>query len=208
MLVVDCESELGFTVWFESGDKHGERGVGVFDRAIESDSSCDLVTTIVRENWARQSSVGHLAALKVVNLEADTKVVVLTAHSLQVELDEHLYRDGTLLCFAMELQLRVVQDCVEVRASTSCSINLAPLRLNKDFLPVISKEAAQVEVGEVKVEVIEGHPEDSISFTDLLNATLILLHALVDLFLTSLVPLVRLVAPFTLPLSVISPWIP
>ena len=149
MLVVDCESELGFTVWFEGGDETGERGVGVFDRAIESYTRGDLVTTVVGEYWIRQSSVGHLAALKVVHLEADTKVVVLTAHSLHVELDEHLYRDGTLLCLAMELQLRVVQDSIEVRASTCSSINLAPLRLNIDLLPVISKEAAQVEVCKV-----------------------------------------------------------
>ena len=114
MLVVDCESELGFTVWFEGGDETGERGVGVFDRAIESDRSGDLVTTIVGEYWTRHSSVGHLAALKVVHLEADTKVVVLTAYTLHVELDEHLYRNGILHCIDMELQLRVVQDGVKV----------------------------------------------------------------------------------------------
>ena len=114
MLVVDCESELGFTVWFEGGDETGERGVGVFDLAIESDTRSDFVTTIVGVYWVRQSSVRYLAALKVVHLKADTKVVILTAHTLHAELDEHLYRDGILHCIDMELHLRVVKDGVKV----------------------------------------------------------------------------------------------
>ena len=77
--------------------------------------------------WVRQSSVSHLAALKVVHLEADTKLVVLTAHILQVKLDKHFHRDGITLCIDMELHLRVIQHRVIVRASTCSCITLAPL---------------------------------------------------------------------------------
>ena len=115
MLIVDSESELSLEIRLECCDKDSKRRVtSVLDGTIHCHGSRNLVSTIIGVLRRGKPSITDSLAIEVVDLESDTNLVVLAAHSLQVEFNKDFNRHAFVLCLDKEQFLRIVPNCVEI----------------------------------------------------------------------------------------------
>ena len=210
MLVVDSEAEFRLNVRLECRHDDGQWLTSrVLDRTIVAHRCPDPVATVICNDRLGKSAAFNLSTLEVVHLETNSKlvIVVLAAH-LHRELDVNVDRFRARLCIDSEFHLRVEGNCIVIGTTASCGLGFAPFRLKEDLCILIVEEATKEQLIKVHVEVIEGHPEDSIMLANLIDPANLLFHSLVSCLFPTLVPFVRLVTPGTVPLGVFSPGVP
>ena len=211
MLVEYGEAEFWFDIWAKSGhDECQWVALSCLQLAIKVDSSClDIASIVFILDLG--ISLFEFLSIKIVKLEANTK---LRSFWISIDIELHVYLNISRRCGWPDINkhLRIVLIGVRIATSTSCCICFAPFWLEEECLVVLDiEESTQEYVIKVSEEVWERHPEYTIFKTFLCsNSGLsysLLLHSLVSNSLSPLIPLIRLITPWTKPLNFVSPRI-
>lgn len=97
------ESKLSLKIRLECRNKHSKwRITSMLDLTVHANCSRDLVSTIICVLWCRKTSITDFFTFEVINFESNTNLVVLTAHSLQIQLDEDFNGHAFVLCLDIE----------------------------------------------------------------------------------------------------------